>query len=305
MTDESITIRREDHGALDRAGLAAALVATIAWGMTGPFVHLMTTASAGMITTGRLVVSTAVLLFVRALARGREPGAATPALAVAAMATYYVFATEAFTRAPVVEVTLLVGSAPLIAVIIERTRGRAVGVRRLFGVAIALSGLAAFVLPGTRHSFASAVGDGLAVAAAAVSAVYVTQLRAATRSGRPADTVGIATWASFIGAIAAACLALARGTFIVGTISGHDWWIVALLGAFSTALPTVAFGMASRRLPAPVTTSLSLLTPFFAALFAGLLLGEWPAPIRLPGGLLTLVGIAIVLFARTRPRDEY
>jgi DME family drug/metabolite transporter len=260
---------------------------------------MVTTASAGTITACRLVVS-AGILFLIALFRRRTQAAAAPNLAVGAMAAYYIFATEAFTRAPVVEVTLLVGSAPIIAVCLDWLTGRRAGRTRLVGVATAVAGLAAFVLPGSTHSKTSMAGDALALAAATVSALYVTQLRAAALAGRSPDAVGIAMRASVIGAIAAAVLAAARGTLSHNGITVHDWSMLFLLGALSTAVPTVAYSVASRRLPAAVTTSMSLLTPIFAAVFAGILLGQWPALIRLPGGLLSLLGIGIVVLSKER-----
>jgi drug/metabolite transporter (DMT)-like permease len=280
---------------LDRPGLTAGLIAALSWGMTGTFVHLVTTASPGMITVCRLVVSALVLSAVAALRRNEARRPAAPWLAVAAMAAYYVFATEAFTRAPVVEVTLLVGSSPIIAVCFERIMGRPVSRVRLAGVLIAVVGLAAFVIPGSRYSFTSVIGDMLALGAAAVSAIYVTLLRAAASAGNAPDGVAVAARASTVGAIASVALLAIRGFDSLSTVSEHDWWVLLLLGAFSTAIPTVAYSEASRRLPTPVTTSLTLLTPLFAAVFAGFLLGEWPIAARLPGGALAFAGICIVV----------
>lgn len=280
---------------LDRAGLTAGLIAALSWGMTGTFVHLVTTASPGMITVCRLVVSALVLAAGAMLRRKETRRPAAPWLAVVAMAAYYVFATEAFTRAPVVEVTLLVGSSPLIAVCFERIMGRPVSRVRLFGVAIAMAGLAGFVIPGGRYSFTSVIGDALALAAAAVSAVYVTRLRAAASAGNAPDGVAVAARASIVGAIAGMVLLAIRGVDPLSRVSTHDWWVLVLLGAFSTAIPTAAYSEASRRLPATVTTSLTLLTPLFAALFAGFLLGEWPIAARIPGGVLAFAGICIVV----------
>jgi DME family drug/metabolite transporter len=283
------------HATLDRSGLTAGLIAAVSWGMTGTFVHLVTTASPGMITVCRLVVSALVLSAVAMLRRNEARRPAAPWLAVAAMAAYYVFATEAFTRAPVVEVTLLVGSSPLIAVCFERFMGRPVSRVRLVGVVMAVVGLAGFVIPGSRYSFSSIIGDVLALAAATVSAIYVTRLRAAASAGNAPDGIAVAARASIMGAIASLVLLAIRGVDSLSNVSTHDWWVLVLLGAFSTAIPTVAYSEASRRLPTTVTTSLTLLTPLFAALFAGSLLGEWPIAARLPGGVLAFAGICIVV----------
>jgi hypothetical protein len=62
--------------------------------------------SPGLITVCRLAVSALLLSTIAMIRRGKARRPAAPGMAVAAMAAYYVFAMEAFTRAPVVEVTL-------------------------------------------------------------------------------------------------------------------------------------------------------------------------------------------------------
>ncbi|HEY0745395.1 MAG TPA: DMT family transporter [Steroidobacteraceae bacterium] len=280
---------------LDRAGLTSGLIAALSWGMTGTFIHLVTTASPGLITVCRLAVSALVLTAIAMIRRGNARRPAPPRMAIAAIAAYYVFATEAFTRAPVVEVTLLVGSSPLIAVCFVRFMGRPVSPLRLVGVVVAVVGLAGFVIPGSRYSFTSIIGDVLALAAAIVSAIYVTLLRAAASAGNAPDGVAVAARASIVGAIASVALLAIRGAGSISTVSIHDWWVLISLGAISTAIPTVAYSEASRRLPTTVTTSLTLLTPLFAALFAGFLLGEWPIAARLPGAIVAFAGICIVV----------
>jgi drug/metabolite transporter (DMT)-like permease len=76
---------------------------------------------------------------------------------------------------------------------------------------------------------------------------------------------------------------------------------LALLGAVCTAVPTLAFGIASAKLPAVLTTSLGLMTPIFAALFAGLLLLEWPSLSAVPGAVVAICGVVMVLRAPARP----
>ena len=63
---------------LDRAGLTAGFIAALSWGMTGTLVHLVTTASAGMITVCRLVVSASVLAAVAVLRRMKRRGRRRP-----------------------------------------------------------------------------------------------------------------------------------------------------------------------------------------------------------------------------------
>ena len=128
---------------------------------------------------------------------------------------------------------------------LRTNHGRPVSRVRLFGVLIATSGLAGFVIPGSRYSLPSVIGDALALAAAAVSAVYVTQLRAAAGAGNAPDGVAVAARASIVGAIASMILLAFRGVDPLSKVSTHDWWVLVLLGVLSTAIPTAAYSEAS------------------------------------------------------------
>lgn len=283
--------------ALDRRGLAGSLLATATWALTGTFIHLVPGLDAPTVAAVRLIASAAVLLSFQRWRGDAGDASAAPWLGVLAMAAYYVLATEAFTRAPVVEVTLLVGSAPVVTLAVELISGRRVRPRRMAGVLIAVSGLAAFLIPAMRDAPRSSLGYLFAIGAAGVSALYVTTLRAQAARGGAVDTIAIATRASLVGAVASAVI-VALGTDVGRIrISARDFGVLMLLGVVSTAVPTVAYGEASKRLPPTVTTSLSLLTPLFAALIAGMTLGEWPALARLPGCVLAFIGIGLVVLS--------
>jgi drug/metabolite transporter (DMT)-like permease len=211
------------------------------------------------------------------------------------MGAYYVLATEAFARAPVVEVTLLIGMAPVLALGIDRLRGRQVPAPQLFGVILAVGGLVAFLLPGEARVDTKLSGDLLALGAAAASAVYALHLRRLAGSDRPPDPVCIAAVACLVGAVAGATLVGIFGSQTHPAFTTHDVAMLVLLGGLSTALPTAAFSIASARLPTVLTTSFGLSTPLFTALFAGVVLQEWPAPSTLLGALITLLGLALVV----------
>jgi drug/metabolite transporter (DMT)-like permease len=248
------------------------------------------------IVVGRLLVASVVLGIVLVL---RRPGRTRLrwSWSSLAMAAYYVLATEAFARAPVVEVTLLVGMSPVLALAIERLRGRRVAAPQLLGVILAVGGLVAFLLPGKTLADPKLIGDLLALGAATVSAVYAIQLRRMAGSDSPPDPLCVAAIACLVGGIAGAALVGIFGspTYPAFTVRGVGYLV--LLGALSTALPTAAFSIASARLPTVVTTSFGLSTPLFTALFAGIVLQEWPAPSTLPGALMTLLGLAVVVRA--------
>jgi DME family drug/metabolite transporter len=288
---------RSPSRSVDRRGLFGGLLATATWALTGTFIHLVPGLDAPTVAAVRLVASAVVLLLVQ-LGRAQTGLApAVPWIGVFAMAAYYVMATEAFTRAPVVEVTLLVGSAPVVTLVLELLAGRRVRPLGIIGVLIAVTGLAAFLIPAMRDAPRSSLGYLFAIGAAGVSALYVTTLRAQTARGVAVDAIAIATRASLVGAVASALIVVVGTDVSLIRLTARDLGVLALLGVVSTAVPTVAYGEASKRLPATVTTSLSLLTPLFAALIAGMTLGEWPAFARLPGCLFAFVGIGVVLLS--------
>ena len=295
----------QQHSAYDRIGLAAAFTAPVTWGLTGVFVRLLGGLPPMTIVVGRLLVASVVLGIVLMF---RPPGRTRQRWSwlSLSMAGYYVLTTEAFVRAPVAEVTLVVGMAPVLTLGVERLRGREVRAQQLFGVILAVGGLVAFLAPGETRGDPKLGGDLLALGAAAVSALYALGLRHMADSQTPPDPLRIAAMACLVGAVAGAVLASLSGSATLPAFTSHNIPTLVLLGALSTALPTAAYSIASARLPTLLTTSLGLSTPLFAGIFAGTVLGEWPAIATLPGALITLLGLALVLRSRpTRAHEGY
>jgi drug/metabolite transporter (DMT)-like permease len=248
-----------------------------------------------IIVVGRLCIAAVALGIVLILRRPGRGGLRWSWSALA-MAGYYILATEAFARAPVLDVTLLIGMAPVLALGIERLRGRKVPAPQLFGVILAVGGLVAFLLPraGLRAD-AKLSGDLLALGAAVASAGYALQLRRMAGAGSAPDPVYLAASACLVGAIVGVVLVGVTGSATHSALTPRDVETLVLLGVLSTALPTVAFSVASARLPAVLTTSFGLSTPLFTGLFAGVVLQDWPALATLPGALLTLLGLVFVV----------
>jgi drug/metabolite transporter (DMT)-like permease len=73
------------------------------------------------------------------------------------------------------------------------------------------------------------------------------------------------------------------------------WWIPILLLGVVTGAVAYGCGIAgSRRLGARLASFVALSEVFAALIFAGLLLGQVPAPVQLLGGLLILAGVVTV-----------
>ncbi len=286
---------------LDSVALLAGLLAPATWGLTGVFVRLLHGLPTLSIVAVRLVIAALVLLPWAVRRRRAFPEVWRSPLA-AAMGAYYIFATEAFARAPVVDVTLLVGSAPVIAIGLESLRGLRPVRQQLAGAIIAVIGLVVFLRPGGEVSNERAFGYLCAVGAAAVSAAYAVGLRARTHAVRPLDPLALTVMACLIGAVASVLLMGGSTThWVVPAPTPGEAAYLAVLGVVCTAVPTLAFGVASARLPAVLTTSLGLMTPLFAALFAAFLLHEWPSLAAIPGALIAIVGVVMVPRSPARP----
>lgn len=278
--------------ALDGIGLGAAVVTPIAWGLTGIFVRLLAEMPPGMIVAGRLAVGLAILLPFLLVRREHVLAVLRTPLPLA-MGLYYVFATEAFVRAPVVEVTLIIGTAPAIAVALQWLRGMRPSARQTACVAFALVGLVLYLAPATTTGGGIA-GHALAFGCALASALYAVGLRSQALEGRRFDPLALTAMACLWGLVASVPLLSVSAP---RWPSGDELLLVTVLGLVSTALPTLSYGLAAARLSALITTTLSLLTPLVAGLAAGLFLGEWPHLASLPGAMVTLAALFLLIRA--------
>lgn len=284
----------------DRLGLASAFAAALAWGLTGIFVRLLDGLTPSLIVLARMSIALiAFSPFVLRDPRGFLAALRTPLGLF--MGLYYILATEAFTRAPVAEVTLIIGLSPIVALGLDRATGAKIAPRSLIGAGVAIAGLALFLAPSAKQGGDTRfVGDALAFGAATVSAAYAFSLRRRVLAGRTLETRSLTAAACAMGVLLAG-----GGELLAHLVHPADAMLfepdvrslslLLGLGLVSTALPTLAFGLAAARLPTVVTTSFSLIVPLWAAMFAGMFLREWPPLLSLPGGVATLLGVWIVL----------
>jgi drug/metabolite transporter (DMT)-like permease len=143
----------------------------------------------------------------------------------------------------------------------------------------------------------------MALGAAALSALYAYAYRQLSERGRAPATGAVTLLTFAIGSPALLAAASLFSTAAIPSISGVGTIAVFLgLGIVSTAIPTFGFSIASRRLPAIVTTTISLFVPLFAGLFAFLVLGERLSSNFAAGCLPILAGVALIVRQnRVRP----
>lgn len=168
----------------------------------------------------------------------------------------------------------------------ERVSGRAaraIGVATLGGVLIAGADIAV-----TGRALA---GDLLAVAGAVFAAVYFI----AGRRVRP--SMSLLTYTSVVYGIAAVVLvAVTAGTGQPLTgFSMRTWVMLALMALVAQIVGHSLLNWSLRYLSAPLVSIAILGEPIVSSVLAIPILGEWPGPLRVLGGAVTLVGVYLAV----------
>jgi drug/metabolite transporter (DMT)-like permease len=135
------------------------------------------------------------------------------------------------------------------------------------------------------------VGDALALVGAICAAVYFI----VGRRVRPA--MSLASYIGVVYTVAAALLllsALAMGAPLSG-FSARTWTMFVLLALVPQLLGHSALNWALRYLSAPFVSVTVLGEPIISTLLAIPFLGEWPGPVRVVGGAVTLAGVYLAV----------
>lgn len=296
--------------------LGAAALTAIAWGLTGIFVFLLPPVSAFYIAGGRLLLGLFCVLPALLLsATSRDAlfdAARRPVAYVFAglLSIYYLSATSGFQHAPVAEVALLLCVAPIFVLLLRRLRGDVPSRREVGGAVLALIGLAWILAPRLAGSNSThdnhLLGDALAIAAAACTALYADAYARLHKRGLSPDPFGTTCLTLIVGSVVLLGLATLFAEPLPATLGGdlRSLWLLLGLGVLCTGIPSMSFAYASKHLPPLVTATISLLIPVFAALFAALCLDQVLPLSMLPGSLVLLSGVALVLYGSRRPAEE-
>ncbi len=302
---------------VDGKGLFASLLTVPTWGITGVFVKLLPGLSPFFVTSARLLLAALVLgpvmLIVPDFRRGLLAAVRRPVAwwLAGLFVVYYITAVSAYQLAPVGEMALAMSISPAFSLLLERRRGLRPQRQECLGALVALLGVMVVVLPGLSTGggtgWARVFGHALALTCSASAAVYTDGFRALEAKGASPDATAVSLLAFLLGGALLGGMVLGFEAGGIPRASSVNLPILLLLAVASTAIPTVAYGIASRRLPSVLTTTIRLLIPVFATVAAAVLLGERPSVWVLPGGLLVLGGILYMVtpssYVRKR-RDE-
>ncbi len=278
-----------------RAALIAALVAVCVW--ASAFVGIRYAGrelAPGPLALARLLVGS-LSLGVLVVAR-REPLVRRAGLAgvlvcgVLWFGAYNLALNAAERRVDAGTASLLVNVGPvLIAVLAGVALKEGIGRLVLLGCAVSFAGVALIAAGTSRHGVSASWGAGLCLIAAAVYAVGVVAQKPALRHGSPLAV----TWlACTVGAVC--CLPYAPSLADqLGTAGAPAILWTIYLGLVPTAIGFSAWAFALSRTSAGRLGVSTYLVPPIAVLLGWLILGEAPALLALPGGILCLAGVAL------------
>ncbi|HVE90886.1 MAG TPA: DMT family transporter [Actinomycetota bacterium] len=156
-----------------------------------------------------------------------------------------------------------------------------------------LAGLALILVP--RASSGDALGAGLALAAAVLTAVIVM---GGSRVVRTVPGSVAALWQNATGFVVLLPFALRAGT------GSYPWAWGLVLGVGLTALTGMLFFHALERIPAQEAGILMFMEPVAAVAFVWLFGGDRPSLADLAGGAVVVgAGVALVVLSGRRPRE--
>ncbi len=284
-----------------RLPLIAALVTVCLW--ASAFVGIRYAGrelAPGPLALARLLVGSlalGALMLIRREPLVRRPG--LPGVVICGVlwfGAYNVALNAAERRVDAGTASLLVNVAPLfIAMLAGVFLKEGIGRLLLLGCAVSFSGVALIAAGTSGHGVDGGWGAALCIIAAAVYAIGVVAQKPALRHGSP---LAVTFMACTIGAVC--CLPYAP-TLVTQAGDVHRsalLWTV-YLGLVPTAIGFSIWAYALSHTAAGKLGATTYLVPPIAVLLGWIVLGEAPALVALPGGILCLAGVGL---ARYRPR---
>jgi drug/metabolite transporter (DMT)-like permease len=283
-------------------GLIAALFATATWGMVGIFLRWLPGWSPFAVLAGRFLVATAamlpILLLMPSIQHDFTRSLRIPPiwlLSLLAIGSSFV-GTTAFQMAPVGEVTLLFTTSPLFIITYKYVMRLDIKRGESWGILIATTGVIFILLPhfssDRATSWQTIIGYLLDLGAAGIVTIYTVLFNSLTDRGIAPKSINIVFMTCLPGGILSLlCMIFFTKLSIKTVIDRQEICVLLGLGILSTALPFFCYTVAAQRLPIVLATSILLLEPMFAVLFASIALQEMPSQWFGIGSLLVFRGL--------------
>lgn len=290
----------------DKLLLLVAATTSLTWGLTGIFVRMLPPISPLLVASGRLFIALLFVLPIILLMQNRQHGLVIVCkrpiayLLASLLVAYYALATVAFQLAPVAEVALLLSTPPLFVLALRCLFGQKPALLELIGALLALGGMVIIMLPklalGGHLSMQQITGDLSAIGAALMTALYAFSFKLLSEQGRAPEASGVALLTFALGSLVLALMAaVSANPTDLELLDTKAMYLFIGLGVICTAIPTFGFALASKRLPAIITASISLFIPLFAGIFAYLLLAESLSSNFVFGSLLVIGGVIMII----------
>ena len=177
--------------------------------------------------------------------------------------------------------------------------GEHLGMRKV--AAIALSGVGLVMLlaaPAEGDGSIDLIGVGLALVASLCQTGFALVGAGGFRSVPPLQSAALLRMFSaliYVVLLLPLLLVLGQGSTITDPLGSPDAWVLILIaGVIGAAIPAVLIIAGYRRVGPTRGAVLMLVEPVTGMLLAALLLAEQPTPVQLAGGVLVLVGAALV-----------
>lgn len=274
-----------------------------------------------LVAAWRLLPSGAILLAWASATGSKGPSSAMGWFAVALFglvdgACFQGFLAEGLQRTSAGLGSVIIDSQPLsVAIISSILFGETLGPVALLGLLLGVGGLVllevspdatfldAFSSPSTGSNIQSInttlwdSGEWWMLLAAQSMAVGTVMVRWVSKYSDPVAATG---WHMILGGIPLAILAINENTGVsfadvLSGLDGTDYLLLAYVSVLGSAASYgVFFYLATMRGSLTQLSSLTFLTPMFAALGGYLVLGETLTPLQLAGALVTLVGVTCI-----------
>jgi len=284
-------------------GLIAAFLAIIGWSSAGIFISLLPELSAVSIVSFRLTVALIVTISLLLLMKKnifaylRELNSFVVWGLGLILFFCYLLGTLAFQKAPIGEITLLMTTSPLFVMIYKLFLEETIKKVELFGLLLAIFGILFITYPQLSSETSNIIserliGDSFALIGSFLFASYAIWYRSLRQKDVAPNTISVALGTFIIGTIL--FIITVDEVTVVQKVSNNISLLLGI-GVLSTAIPTVSYAVASKELKPLVSTSLLLLQPLLAIIFALLILNEVPTIWIVPGLIFILIGLIFIV----------
>jgi drug/metabolite transporter (DMT)-like permease len=299
-----------DHGqARDWAPTLLVATSVVVWGCTprvtaegAPHAEPLTLTSLRAAPTALFLLALLPALRAR-LPRDRAVWRSTAISGVLMVTVFLGGFTEAIIRAGPGNAIVLASTSPFFVVLLSRVLyGDRVSPRSLGGLVVGFGGVVMIVssqLGGSAGGGSLIAGLALALAAALGWAIGTLIVKELVVRHPDVDLTGVTTGQYLVGGAILLVLSFTvEGSGGADWSSGTLWLVIAFISIVGSALATITFFAALRRLSATAVSAWLFLSPVVAVLLE-LVLGHAPRAIVIAGMALTIAGVAIVNRAPT------